>query len=92
MIDICTLSIRPCIRRLFPCVQLHMGNLFPCAQLHMGTSHKGTVYGYRALIQSIDGGIIVLLWSCVVMSTIIWSGHNALMEHATREQFMDTGP
>ncbi len=37
--------------------------------------------------QSIDGGIVVLLWrSCAVTSTIIWSGHNV-----TREQSMDTG-
>ncbi len=39
------------------------------------------------LDQSFDGGIVVVLWSCAVTSTIIWSAQNT-----TREQSMDTGP
>ncbi len=35
------------------------------------------------------GGIIVLLWSCAVTSTIIWSGHRCTRAHATREHPVD---
>ena len=42
--------------------------------------------------QSIGGWIIVLLWSCAVTSTIIWSGHRCTRAHATREHPIDTGP
>ncbi len=40
----------------------------------------------------IVGEIVVLLWSCAIMSAIIWSGHNCTREQVTRKQPMDTGP